>query len=137
MVTTVLNKLRTFNPRTIVVAPFDVRFSGFEGNSEGRLAPFAAATKIIARDGVTGIDDVAARGDVRVISRNPLNQGQLTAINQILDNHNDTVDSPRQARRRSLDADADALKVTHDAGIADLTMARMVRLILNEAGIDV
>ena len=137
MVVTVFNKIRTFNSELVDLSPHTAEYAGFENDRNGRVKPFTDATKIISRDRVAGTTDVAARGDVRVSSRDPLTPAEVITVDQILDDHDDTIDSAGQAENTAASADIAALKVSHDAGIADATVALIAKVVLRNADVDV
>lgn len=141
MAVTLFNKPRTFNTRTVEVAlgrnGKKVQWAGFENLGLGRVAPFAEASRIIARDGVANTTDPAARGDIRITTAVALTAPQRAAINTTLDDHDDTVDDAGQLKLRTAEQEVAALKVTHDGGIADPIVARLARIALTEAGVDV
>ncbi len=141
MEVTVFNRLRTFNVRPMRQQlggnGIKVRFAGFTNDALGRVSPFTAATKIISQDGVAKIDDVAARGDIRIVSAAPLTAGQTATINAALDAHDDTIDTVRQQKERAAEAVILALKAQHDGGIANPVSANLAKAVLFDAGQDV
>lgn len=147
MANEILIKVKEFNRPTIreelealALQDFKASFSGFEGANLDRLAPFSEATRVITRrrlqDG-TVQEDVAARGEVRIETSNTLTPGELTSLNGVLDGHDATVDHSSQAKRRQTKVDVAVLRATFDGGIADPTMAKVVRLVLIDNGEDV
>lgn len=148
MATELINKLKTFNSQTIQaeldaipgLPAVTTRFVGSENADLGRLQPFPEATRVVTRtrqsDG-TVVDDVAARGDIRFESRNPLPAGQVTEINTVLDDHDESVDTTAQAKQRQQMADVSSLRVLFDAGISDPTLSLAVKVQLVELGEDI
>jgi len=119
---------------TPALPAFSLLFSGFERAPESRVTPFAEATRVIGRsiiEGVTTID-TAARGDVRVDTRNALTASQQTRINTALDAHDETVDNTDQAAARQAAADIASLRTSVDAGIADPDTALTAKVLLDE-----
>ena len=147
MANEVLSKIKDFNRPTIkeelealAFEEFKASFSGFEGAELDRLTPFPEATRVIVRrrlaDGSVQ-EDTAARGEVRIETKNALTPAELTSLNGVLDSHDATVDHSSQAKPRQTKVDIADLRTTFDAGIADPTVAKMVRLILIDHGEDV
>ena len=147
MANEILIKVKDFNRPTIKteleglgLQEFKASFSGFEGARLDRLTPFPEPTRIITRrrqsDGSV-VNDVASRGEVRVETRNPLTAGELSSLNGVLDSHDATIDDLSQSKDRQTIVDVADLRTTFDAGIADPTMAKVVRLVLNDNGEDV
>lgn len=141
MTVTLFNKPRTFNPPIVEAAlgrnGTKVQWAGFENLPFGRLVPFAAATRIISRDGVRKTADTAARGDIRITTAGALSAPQRAAINATLDDHDDTVDDADQRKDRAAQAEIATLEASHVAGIADPIVANMAKIVLVESGVDV
>lgn len=149
MATELFNRIKDFNTPSIRaelgalgLPVFTAKFSGFENvpRSLDRLRPFAEATRVVARrrqpDG-TVIEDTAARGDIRIETRNPLTPLAVTAVGAALDAHDPAIDDPSQADRRQHLNDVATLRATFDAGIADATLALTTKLVLRDEGEDV
>lgn len=147
MAETKLIKVKNFNRPTIKtelealsIQGFSIAFSGFDGARLDRLVPFPESSRVITKtrqpDGSI-LEDSADTGELRVTTRNPLTAGELTSLNTVLDDHDATIDDPSQDSERQTDADVAALRVTFDAGIADPTMSKVVRLVLIDHGEDV
>lgn len=85
----------------------------------------------------TVVEDTAARGDVRIETRNPLTAPQVTSVGAALDAHDPAVDDPGQADERQHLDDVASLRATFDAGIADATLALTTKLVLRGEGEDV
>ena len=66
-----------------------------------------------------------------------MNPAQITVLENALDVHDATIDTPEQARRRQTTIDIDALRTIYDTGIADGTLRLVVRLVLLNSGEDV
>ena len=145
MATELFNRIKNFNTPAIQselaalgLPAFEAEFSGFESVPSGldRVQPFAEATRDIARN-TDGSIDTAARGDIRIETRNPLSAADVTAVGTALDDHDPTVDDPSQADDRQQLDDIASLRVLFDAGIADPTLNLTVKLLLGELGEDV
>ena len=143
----VIVKTKDFNRPTIQaeldalgLQNFAAAFSGFQGTGLDRLEPFPEATRVITRtrqpDGSIQ-EDTADRGELRIETRNPLTGPELTSLNATLDAHDPAIDDASQAKPRQTLADVSALRATFDAGIADPTEEKTVRLLLIEYGEDV
>jgi len=141
----VINRTLTFNRPAVeaeiaAITPalpaYVLQFAGFEGEDFSRLAPFAEATRVIARR--NGVDDTAARGDTRFDTRNPLTAAQVTSIETVLDAHDPSSasDDAQQTKERQRVADIAELRTLFDAGIADRTQELTTKLTLIEAGED-
>ena len=143
----VINKIKIFNEARVEVEiaamnpplqTYTVQWSGLVGvrGSLGRIEPFADATKVIATR--NGVDDVAARGDIRFDTRNDLTAAELTELNAVLDSHDPGAsgDTPDQDKSRQTRADTVELRAIYDAGIADRTMELNTKLTLIGAGED-
>ena len=149
MATELFNRIKNFNTPSIQaeldalgLPAFTAEFSGFEEvpRSLDRLQPFAEATRIVSRTRQTDgsvVEDVAARGDVRIETRNPLTAPQVTSVGAALDAHDATVDDASQADDRQHLNDIAALRADFDAGIADPTLELTAKLLLVELGEDV
>ena len=114
-----------------------LEWSGFVAVDRfGRQGPFAEATRVISTR--NGVDDVAARGDFRVETRNALTAPQVAAIEAAMDAHDPSsaTDTPEQTKERQNAADVAALRVLFDAGIADPTLELTTKLTLIDAGED-
>lgn len=147
MATELYNKIKDFNTPAIrrEVAALGIlltaKFSGFQsGRDLNRLEPFPEATRVITRtrqpDGSI-LEDTAARGDVRIETRNPLTAPEVASIDTVLDDHDATIDDPTQADARQNLDDIASLRALFDAGIADPTLNLTVTLVLRDAGEDV
>jgi len=148
MATELYNKIKDFNTPSIRaelaalgLPNFTAKFSGFETARDiNRLQPFPEATRVITRtrqsDG-TVLEDVAARGDIRIETRNPLTAPQVASIDAALDAHDPAIDDPSQADARQHLNDIASLRALFDAGIADPTLNLTVTLVLRDAGEDV
>lgn len=143
----VIVKTKDFNRPTIQaqldalgLQNFAASFSGFQGTGLDRLEPFPEATRVITRtrqpDGSI-LEDTAATGELRFETRNPMTAPELASVNATLDAHDSTVDDPNQDNDRQTLADVSALRSTFDAGIADPTEEKTVRLLLVEYGEDI
>lgn len=137
------NKIRDFNPPmmeaellalTPALPSFDLLFAGFERAADGRVTPFAEATRVITTRTIEGVTtvDTAARGDTRVETRDPLTTAQETQINTALDAHDEAVDSASQATSRQAAADIVSLRTAVDAGIADADTQLTAKVLLDE-----
>jgi len=142
-----LIKVKNFNRPTIktelealAIQGFSIAFSGFEGARLDRLTPFPESSRVITQrrqsDGSV-LEDSADTGEVRITTRDALTAGELSSLNTALDDHDATIDDPSQDKRRQTEVDVAALRATFDAGIADATMSKMVRLTLVDHGEDV
>jgi hypothetical protein len=142
-----INKIKIFNQPVVeaelaAITPalpaYTVQWAGFVGvrGGFGRIEPFAEATRVIARK--NGVEDVAARGDIRFDTRNSLTAAQVTSINTVLDDHDPDAsgDTPEQSKERQTTADIAELRAIYDAGIADRTMELNTKLTLIESGED-
>jgi hypothetical protein len=145
----ILIKVKDFNQPSIReellaisgLPAISTQFAGFE-NVRGelnRIRPFPEATRVIARTERGGVitEDVAARGEVRFDSRNPLTAGEVSAIEAVLDSHDAAVDHSSQTKQRQQAADQAELRALFDAGIVDRTEELTVKLLLGELGEDV
>lgn len=142
------NKIKDFNTPAIRaelsvlgLPSFTAKFAGFENARDlDRLQPFAEATRVITKtrqsDGSV-VEDVAARGDFRIDTRNPLTPAEVSSVDAALDAHDPAVDDPSQADRRQNLNDIASLRALFDAGIADPTLNLTVTLVLRDNGEDV
>lgn len=148
MATLITNKLKDFNTSQMEVEiaalvgfpEFTAQFAGFEKLDRfARVTPFPEATRDIGRSEIEGVVtvDTAARGDVRIETRNPLTGVQQTQLDGALNAHVDTVDTPEQTRAKQAVIDQASLLSAFNAGIADTDLRLTAKLLLRELGEDV